>query len=278
VQVHGEEKSNPDKLLHELVRLRRLDTWHVGWGLPRPSLVALRAGSCMVFQAEGAIDTAKLAQLEASGIGERTAEGYGQVRFNHPLLTQEPKDWPASTRQDSNSTEQVGSEGTQAMDETSRSFARRIETECWKQEIRRACLALAADANKRKELLGWVATGEQGKPPMSQLGGLRGQLMLMQQAEQRQQVIDWLDHLAGNSRRKEKWPSIPKVKAVVESDSRIWEIIQTDGWPTLTTNAEGELRRDLWALAVRTFFDACIRAHKRELEREQQPKEAARGA
>jgi CRISPR-associated protein Csx10 len=271
-------RHSTDGRLDEFVRIRRLDTWHVGWGLPRPSLVALRAGSCMVFQAEGAIDTAKLAQLEASGIGERTAEGYGQVRFNHPLLTQAPQDWPASTRQDSNSTEQVGSEGTQAMDETSRSFARRIETECWKQEIRRACLALAADANKRKELLGWVATGEQGKPPMSQLGGLRGQLMLMQQAEQRQQVIDWLDHLAGNSRRKEKWPSIPKVKAVVESDSRIWEIIQTDGWPTLTTNAEGELRRDLWALAVRTFFDACMRAHKRELEREQQPKEAARGA
>jgi hypothetical protein len=101
---------------------------------------------------------------------------------------------------------------------------------------------------------------------MSQLGGLRGQLMLMQKAEQRQQVIDWLDHLAGNSRRKEKWPSIPNVKAFVKSDSRIWEIIQTNEWPTLTANAQAELRQELWALAIRTFFDACIRAHKRELE------------
>ncbi|MCS6976761.1 MAG: RAMP superfamily CRISPR-associated protein, partial [Gemmatales bacterium] len=50
--------------LDELVRIRRLDTWHVGWGLPRPSLVALQAGSCMVFEAEGPIDPAKLAQLE----------------------------------------------------------------------------------------------------------------------------------------------------------------------------------------------------------------------
>jgi CRISPR-associated protein Csx10 len=113
-------RNSSDSRLNELVRIRRLDTWHVGWGVPRPSLVALQAGSCMVFRvSSGQLDPSKLAQLEASGIGERTAEGYGQVRFNHPLLTQEPKDWPASTRQDSNTTQQVGSEETQAMDETS---------------------------------------------------------------------------------------------------------------------------------------------------------------
>jgi CRISPR-associated protein Csx10 len=271
-------RQSTDGRLDELVRIRRLDTWHVGWGVPRPSLVALRAGSCMVFQAEGAIDTAKLAQLEASGIGERTAEGYGQVRFNHPLLTQEPKDWPVLNDTQNNSKKSDDSKETQAMDETSRSFARLIETECYKQEIRRACLALAADAGQRKALLGWVARGEQGQPPMSQLGGFRGQLMLMQQAEQSQQVIDWLDQLAKNKRRAEKWPSIPKVKTLIESDSRIWEIIQTDGWPTLTANAQTELRRELWALAVRTFFDACIRAHKRELEKHQSRDEAAHGA
>uniref|UniRef100_A0A7C4QPM7 CRISPR type III-associated protein domain-containing protein n=1 Tax=Schlesneria paludicola TaxID=360056 RepID=A0A7C4QPM7_9PLAN len=271
-------RHSSDGRLDELVRLRRLDTWHVGWGLPRPSLVALQAGSCLVFQVEGMIDPATLARLEASGIGERTAEGYGQVRFNHPLLTQAPKDWPASNSKDSNSTKQVGSQRTQAMDETSHSFARRIETECWKQEIRRACLKFAAYANKRTELLGWEAEGEQSKPPMSQLGGLRGQLMVMQKAEQRQQVIDWLDHLANNKRRAEKWPSISKVKDFIQSDTRIWEIIKTDDWPTLTANAQVELRRELWALAVRTFFDACIRAHKRDLEKQQNREEAARGA
>jgi len=241
--------------------------------------VALQAGSCMVFSvSSGQVDPSKLAQLEASGIGERTAEGYGQVRFNHPLLTQEPKDWPVLNDTQNNSKKSDDSKETQAMDETSRSFARLIETECYKQEIRRACLALAADAGQRKALLGWVARGEQGQPPMSQLGGFRGQLMLMQQAEQRQQVIDWLDQLAKNKRRAEKWPSIPKVKTLIESDSRIWEIIQTDGWPTLTANAQTELRRELWALAVRTFFDACIRAHKRELEKHQSRDEAAHGA
>lgn len=251
--------------LDELVRIRRLDTWHVGWGLPRPSLIALQAGSCMVFQAEGSIDPTKLAQLEASGIGERTAEGYGQVRFNHPLLT-EPLVRQADSGRPAGS--EPGTTGTMtvASSDPAFAFARLIERECWKQEIRRACLAFANSAQNRQNTLGWVARGEQGQPPMSQLGGLRGQLAMLRTVLDRPQVIGWLDHLADNNRRRDKWPSIPKVKAFIESDNRIWAIIKTDSWPTLTTNAQEELKRELWTLAVRTFFDACIRAHKRELE------------
>lgn len=59
----------PDKRLGELVRVRRLDTWHVGWGLPRPSLVAMQAGSCVVFTANKTIDADQLREVEASGVG-----------------------------------------------------------------------------------------------------------------------------------------------------------------------------------------------------------------
>jgi CRISPR-associated protein Csx10 len=258
-------RESTDGQLDELVRIRRLDTWHVGWGLPRPSLIALQAGSCMVFQAAGPIDPTKLAQLEASGIGERTAEGYGQVRFHHPLLTeplvrQADSDRPAGSEPGATGTMTIAS-GDPAF-----AFARLIERECWKQEIRRACLAFANSAQNRQNTLGWVARGEQGQPPMSQLGGLRGQLAMLRTVRDRPQVIGWLDHLADNNRRRDKWPSIPKVKAFIESDNKIWEIVKTDSWPTLTEGAATQLRQDLWALAVRTFFDACIRAHKRELE------------
>lgn len=266
-------RKSPDGRLDELVRIRRLDTWHVGWGLPRPSLVALQAGSCMVFQViDGPLEPTKLAQIEAGGIGERTAEGYGQVRFNHRLLLE-----PLTNGADASSTDGNDAGSTQgrnsklqqlpefiASNHPAFSFARRIETECWKQEIRQACLTLAADAQKRKGHLGWDS--KRDIPPMSQLGGLRGQLMLMQKSDERQHVLDWLKHLDQNKRRKEKWPSIPKVKSFIESDSHIWEVIDTSDWPTLTANAQNELKRELWALAVRTFFDACIRAHKRELE------------
>jgi CRISPR-associated protein Csx10 len=191
--------------------------------------------------------------------------GYGQIRFNHPLLMKMPTEWPTST--------QVTESGSSREDTTSIpandpafAFARLLERECWKQEIRRACLAIASDRDRRQQLLGWRAVGDLGEPPMSQLGGLRGQLALLRVTADRLRVIDWLDHLAANSRRKDKWPSISKVKAIIEEDPRIWEIIISTSWPTLTQGAEAQLRRELWPLAVRTFFDACIRAHKRELE------------
>ncbi len=265
--------------LDELVRVRRLDSWHVGWGLPRPSLVALQAGSCMVFHVDGRVDPKRLAELEISGIGERTAEGYGQVRFNHPLVQELPTEWMITVAISPNADEgQRGMKTLQNVEPSTQTFARRLELVYWQQEIRRKSLALAASASNRNELLGWVAQGEQGSPPMSQLGGLRGQLaMLRTAADDGPQIIDWLNHLAGNSRRKDKWPSITKVKAFIESAEKIWEIIPTTGFPTLTPNARLQLERELWPLAVRTFFDACIRAHKRELESQQNRTEVNSG-
>jgi CRISPR-associated protein Csx10 len=58
--------------------------WNVSWQRPKPSAVATTMGSVFVFQAEDKLspdDYAALARLEQHGIGERRAEGYGQVRI-----------------------------------------------------------------------------------------------------------------------------------------------------------------------------------------------------
>lgn len=298
--IDGEVKDNANKLLHEMVRIRRFDTWHVGWGLPRPSLVALQAGSCMVFEVEGTIDPAKLAQLEASGVGERTAEGYGLVRFNHPLITV-----PLIQSAHTSATVSVNNNNTNTKSITSNDpafkFARLIETECWKQEIRRACLEATNDRTRRKELVGLELseTKDQGWPSMSQLGSFRSQYMRVKrhttqpnllEAELRQ-VLSWFEHLAIKERqRTPRWRNnaIQKIRGFLEDRDRIWTIIEAalkrmlndseeTVMPSLTANAVNELKRDLWALAVRTFFDACIRAHKRELEPEQNRQETAHG-
>ncbi|MDW8264943.1 MAG: hypothetical protein RMJ52_06370, partial [Gemmataceae bacterium] len=227
--------SNPQSgLLDEMVRVRRLDSWHVGWGLPRPTLIALQAGSCVVFQAEGDLDPAKLAQLEASGVGERTAEGYGQVRFNDRRLTEPPPPRSQDRQLAATQPDTPHSKDLPSMDASTQEYAWRIESECWKQEIRRKCLAIAADSTKRRELLGWVARGQQGQPPMSQLGGLRGQLTFLRSRADRKQVTDWLEHLEQNPRRAEKWPSIKSVKKFLTEDSAIWQVIDPHSWPTLT--------------------------------------------
>ncbi len=259
-------------LSDEFIRVRRLETWHVGWGLPRPTFVALQAGSCLMVNIEGTVDPEKLADIEARGIGERTAEGYGQIRLNDPLVTISPRDWETRSPEPQSPPQPVAPTLIRTNSPTGE-YARRLEVDAWKQEIRRAGLTIAGDVEQRQRLLHWRPRGEQGQPPMSQLGGLRGHLAQMRSPTDVQSVLGWLDHLAANRRRAEKWPgqSLQEVRNILGSPGRIWEIIDTSGFPVLTDGAATRLPRELWALAVRTLFDACIRAHKRELEGREVP-------
>ena len=68
------------------VRTRRIDGWYSGTDAqPRPSVVALRAGSCLRLTWDGEGGDA-LARLQVSGLGERRAEGFGRVAINAPHL------------------------------------------------------------------------------------------------------------------------------------------------------------------------------------------------
>lgn len=68
---------------------RRHETWSATWGLPRPSLVGMRAGSVIEFESTitDPEDFARRAStLEAQGIGVRRAEGFGRMLINPDLL------------------------------------------------------------------------------------------------------------------------------------------------------------------------------------------------
>lgn len=51
------------------------------WGLPLPQALSVRMGSVLIFKDPGC-DRALLDGLEARGIGERRAEGFGRIAFN----------------------------------------------------------------------------------------------------------------------------------------------------------------------------------------------------
>lgn len=263
------------KPLDELVRVRRLDTWHVGWGLPRPSLVAIQAGSCMVFTVEGKIEPVRLREIEASGVGERTAEGYGQLRFNDPLLSIPPTQWGNLEGAAVNDKTTCAAAPPPTLEATHGEYARQLEREVWKQEIRRAALEIASKRLRRQDELKWDVTHD--KPSMSQLGGLRGQLAQLRDEADVQPIVGWLDHLAKNPKRNEKWPSgaIGCIRDLLKQRQRIWDTLKCDGWPTLTEGASDRLRTELWSLAMRTLLDACIRAHKRDLESMREVKHGA---
>lgn len=57
------------------------------WGLPLPTVTAIAAGS--VFRVKAQVPEQKLRDLEASGLGERRAEGFGRVAINLELPADE---------------------------------------------------------------------------------------------------------------------------------------------------------------------------------------------
>lgn len=72
------------RLLRTFTTTATVGGWNVVWQRPKPTAVATQMGGLFVFQADGELqndDYAALARLEHDGVGERRAEGYGQVRI-----------------------------------------------------------------------------------------------------------------------------------------------------------------------------------------------------
>ncbi|MCU9518927.1 RAMP superfamily CRISPR-associated protein [Corynebacterium sp. ES2794-CONJ1] len=75
------------KMIQDLVTsICRRDSWQVSWGLPRPSLVGLGAGSAVRLRTTEHITSAAINRLN-EGIGARTVEGCGRVAINPDFLT-----------------------------------------------------------------------------------------------------------------------------------------------------------------------------------------------
>jgi CRISPR-associated protein Csx10 len=280
-----------DKETTSLVMTRRIESWHEGWGFPRPTLIGIEAGSCVVFEIENftSLDDQQKATLEknlqtieAAGIGERRGEGYGQVRFNPPLLTQPINGWDKADKPENTKPLSMGA--PEELSDEEKTFAELIEEIAWREELKVAVLKIADDKEQRNQIFGF--DGDKKEPPMSQIGGLRSAITRLQEEKDKTIVINWLEHLKATSNRREKWAKdkakaeakLNKIIKLLEPESRkqkpndepqnVWEWLEGvfNQPPTLVRGTE-ELQKKLWAEAVRALFDACARAHKRELEK-----------
>lgn len=261
-----EERKDND-LLSLMMKSRRTESWHVGWGLPRPSMLGWQAGSCVVYEVQGEIKAEKLAELEARGIGDRRAEGYGQICFNDPLLTAELPKLECNTRE---SESHADSSKLQLIRKGDPSFnyARMIETAAWREAIENKALAIAANPSNREKILGIKIDGDESKPPMSQLGGLRSAMRRLTQRVENNSVKQWIDAIKNVDNRKNKWPnnSLDKIRKLVTDFNLVWQELGDNSELTVTQNAKAQLQENLWPEAVRTLVYAIIRAHKRDLE------------
>ena len=66
------------------ITFRRIDSWQSRWTRPRQTLIAIAAGSVLTVRRRDGepFDGKLLAQLEFEGLGERRAEGFGQLEVN----------------------------------------------------------------------------------------------------------------------------------------------------------------------------------------------------
>jgi CRISPR-associated protein Csx10 len=256
------------------LRHRRIESWHVGWGLPRPSLIGLTAGSCARVKLTPPVAAESLATLEAEGIGLRRAEGYGTLRINHPLLTQDVTEWiraiPAENPVAHRNAERVVSRPA-ALSGASLTIARQMELTCWRRRIRQAALGRMSDDVRREELFGL----KPGKPNPAQAALVRNLMRL--ELKDPSRAVASLKRI--DEMRESKWPreALARFIRCLEDRNVVWEALEAGTWPILTINARDSLRRELWPEAVRTLIDAALRAHQRAGEK-QLMQESSHGA
>jgi len=255
---------------------RRTDSWHTKWGLPRPTLAGLQAGSCVKFEIEEgaeALLSEHLSRLEQTGIGERRAEGFGQISFNDPLVIEPLHGLPPASKK---ATNQFPTYLSLISPDGAYEYARLIERAAILTAVKRSVLGKAADAYWRNDALGISPK----QPTMSQLGGFRAVVSSLKpnDAQTKQAVLDWLNRISESRNRIRAWPQEPvnRLRDLIQKEERVWELLAIDFPSLMLTTSEQDVakeatkerQQELWAEAVRTLVDACLRAHKRDLEKE----------
>jgi CRISPR-associated protein Csx10 len=262
-----------DRTTRAAARRRRLDTWQASWDLPRPSLVAIEAGSCFRFAVAGTIAADRLARLEAAGLGERRAEGFGQVRFDDPLLTEPLKDWqplPDECDEIAEPEPTVIAANADADAGAMLAAARVIERAAWRAEIARAATAIGVDPEGRKAALGIAA----GRPGLSQLGALRAAAA---HAQAPADLENFVRALRDTPRRVDEWREVlPKLKPLAAEHGTLWSTLRDAKAggkfdpPQLTQDGRARLEQELWPEALVALVNACIRGRARDEQAEQE--------
>jgi CRISPR-associated protein Csx10 len=275
-----------------MIRTRRLDGWQARWGLARPSLIGIAAGSCALFKIEGTMPTnEKIRKVMANGLGERRAEGYGDIWINPPLL--DPADFKGWQAYQEDDKPAVGGDQAFALAGDTLDLAQRIEQEAWRRAIEKHAKVIVADREWRKKCLGWTICGQgldaKSKPNTSQLGTVRRLLLGLPKTAtgeaDHNPVIAWMDgwpnadgnvqpgHVKPQEKGKDNWANerINKLRAMVSDPDTVW----SDGGlgeefapPLLSGRPLAEVQADQWRHAVRALLLGAIRAHKRDLDTE----------
>ncbi len=282
------------------VRFRRLDGWIGAWGLPRPSLTAVAAGSVIVLAGADDVPAMVLERLAVTGLGERRGEGYGEICIAPGILTGQALNPPPQTvgecRGASGETSPQANERHRAENAELRDTAKQNHLESFLEIVERAAVLdvlrtfaelAAADESIRGGMLGWKA-GREPSPPMSQLGTLRGLIDAAGDRPNFSAACEFLRKIAAADHRARKWggkatigvlhdllsSGDEKTTRIGDELVSIWEILERHRkqafdealLPATIVSTAEEVRAQWAAKATAEFLFAAIRQHKRSGE------------
>jgi CRISPR-associated protein Csx10 len=205
-----------------------------------------------------------LTRIQVEGLGERRAEGFGQVRFNHAILDSESVKFV----EEKSANNSPNGQETLALTSDEEEYLGVLKRAALTAEIRRAAATLAADPRKRREALSIT----EKKPTDSQFGNLRSIMSTVTRPND-PMVMDWLTHhndpkdLMGK-----KWgkDAMEKLRNLFGDEKMVWHLLFGEGeWKVgqpLKDKSAGDADSK-WAEAVHTLLDQCIRFEKRDREK-----------
>ncbi len=258
------------------VRWRRVESWQTQWGLPRPTLMALQAGSVAELVLKPGVQV-DIALLEREGIGARRGEGYGAVCVDHPLLSCAPSHKIAKSREPDESP-------PASLTPDDCKMLGQLHRRAWERWIVAAAETLMASQGNRTSVLGWmVAKTAKAVPPMSQIGGLRAAMGTLADQPELERVQAWATHLAAVPNRKNAWgDALGKLRALISAPGDVWthflpgdeaKLIERgltpppESWDGFNWRTDEELQR----LAIYSLLAHAARFHKRALEAAELP-------
>ena len=254
------------------IRIARREGWIRSWGLPRPTLTVIQAGSVIVLASP--LDIAALAKLAGNGLGSRQAEGFGHVLVNAALLSASGKSLNVNS---GNKDHSSGGKTEQEQNPVKAEILRLVsEDHIATIEASALTALLEAYAEKavvsredRKAIFGW----SEAKPNMSQLGNLRN-------AASSLNALGLYSKQVKASGREKDWgvaAVFDKTLALfgigeTPADRSIWEALDIPGDELakclIKTSPQAALAdADTILKAARLLLHAGMRAHKRGLEK-----------
>lgn len=268
VQLAGE----PAEQWTPVAEPRRTESWHTRWGLARPTLLGVAAGTCLTFQvASGTLAQARIAEVETAGIGLRRAEGFGQVRMNDPLLavslaattgagafTERASDPPYPRISPT-----PAATSPAALTGDAHAIVRIAERASWTAAIRERAEALSATAEGRSAVLGKPL----GKVPPTQLANLRS----VAGRADRPGLRRWLESLKASDIRRRAWPASVRehLTPLLTDHDTVWRLLDLDEESLCATpDSAVTMRQELWDYALQILVSDCVSAHQRQREHE----------